>query len=359
MVGDGVASCNQSQAEDEDDMNLTEAKCKDFALVKEMLQTCEIIRRFDFAQADEVARVIQETGRLFLTGEGSSRIFPAKSMMCELMRMGAPLAVATDGARQAHEYNLADYAVFAASNSGQTKEVISLFAKLVDEGHPKRFGLTANTGTRLEAAANRCYVLSCGKEEAVAATKSVVEQALFYRSLLRPFAPGECPMVKNQRQAADAARATLEMRLDPAIVETIAGASAVYFAGRNDGVAEELTLKTNEITRKKSDYLEGTYAVHGIEEVMEAGDVVLVVDPFPAEVEKFKETLAGGVGMSVIAIAAEETIFPTIKIPTVEGYDAVLELLAGWNVLVSVGVANGVNLDKPARARKIGNEFVG
>ena len=59
-------------------MNLTEAKYKDFALVKEMLQTCDIIRRFDFAQADETARVIQETGRLFLTGEGSSRIFPGQ-----------------------------------------------------------------------------------------------------------------------------------------------------------------------------------------------------------------------------------------------------------------------------------------
>jgi glucosamine--fructose-6-phosphate aminotransferase (isomerizing) len=30
----------------------------------------------------------------------------------------------------------------------------------------------------------------------------------------------------------------------------IANAGTIYFAGRNDGVAEELTLKTNEITRK-------------------------------------------------------------------------------------------------------------
>jgi len=34
----------------------------------------------------------------------------------------------------------------------------------------------------------------------------------------------------------------------------------------NNGVAEELALKTNEITRKKSAFLEGTFAVHGIEE---------------------------------------------------------------------------------------------
>lgn len=340
-------------------MNLTDARYKDFALVQEMLETCLVIDRFDFAQADQTAQVIRETGRLFLTGEGSSRIFPAKSMMATAMRLGGPLALATDGARQAHEYDLADWAVFGASNSGQTKELISLFTKLIDEGHQKRFGLTANADTRLEAASNQCYVLTCGKENAVAATKSVVEQALFYRSLLRGLIQGDCPLVKNQKKAAAAAQATLEMELDPAIVKTIADASVVYFAGRNDGVAEELTLKTNEITRKKSDYLEGTYAVHGIEEVMEPTDVVIVVDPFPAEMEKFKQTLVDGVGMRVVAIAAEETIFPTIKVPKIEGYADVLQLLAGWNVLVSVGVANGVNLDKPARARKIGNEFVG
>jgi len=124
-------------------------------------------------------------------------------------------------------------------------------------------------------------------------------------------------------------------------------------------VAEELTLKTNEITRKKSDYLEGTYAVHGIEEVMNPNEVVIVVEPFAVEVEKMKQVLVDGVGMKVIAIATEETIFPTIRIPKVEGYDTVLQLLAGWNVLVHVGVAEGINLDKPQRARKIGNEFVG
>ena len=83
----------------------------------------------------------------------------------------------------------------------------------------------------------------------------------------------------------------------------MARAPVIYFAGRNNGVAEELTLKTNEITHKKSDYLEGTYAVHGIEEIMQPEEVVVVIDPFPAEIEKFQTTLVDGVGMTVIAVA--------------------------------------------------------
>ena len=63
--------------------------------------------------------------------------------------------------------------------------------------------------------------------------------------------------------------------------------------------------------------------------------------------------------MNVIAISSEDTIFPTIKLPKVCGFGPYLQLVAGWNLLVQTGIALGVNLDKPERARKIGNEFGG
>ena len=173
-----------------------------------------------------------------------------------------------------------------------------MFGRLREQGHPRRFGLSANQNTRLESVSDRLFTLYCGKEQAVAATKSVVEQALFYRSLSLVYEEDGSPLLARQGAAAEQAREVLETRIDPEIVQTIAGAATIYFAGRNNGVAEELTLKTNEITRKKSDYLEGTYAVHGVEEVMDRGDVVVVIDPFPAEIEKFKKTLVDGVGMT-------------------------------------------------------------
>jgi glucosamine--fructose-6-phosphate aminotransferase (isomerizing) len=33
-------------------------------------------------------------------------------------------------------------------------------------------------------------------------------------------------------------------------------------------------------------------------------------------------------------------------------------LCAGWNLLVEIGLRMNINLDKPQRARKVGNEFV-
>lgn len=99
------------------------------------------------------------------------------------------------------------------------------------------------------------------------------------------------------------------------ITHKIANAGTIYWAGRNEGVAEELTLKSNEITRKPADYLEGTYAVHGIEEVMNAKDVLLWVDPYAESEQKFADVLVKGVGMTIVAIASRPTQFPTILIP--------------------------------------------
>jgi len=322
-----------------------------------MMQTPDIVARFDADQAPEAVEAIEASGELFLTGEGSSRIVPAKNAIAASMRAGLDLRIATDGGTQALEYNLDNYVVFGASNSGQTKEVIRLFDSLATAGHRNLFGLTANRGTKLESIASKTYVLTCGKEEAVAATKSVVEQALFYQAIIarlagQSLAPQLGALTRHMGEA-------LTLAIDPEITSAVADAGVIHFAGRNDGVAEELTLKTNEITRKKSDYLEGTYAVHGIEEVMDADDVVVVVDPFEAECEKFKQVLVDGVGMKVFAIASRPTIFPTIVIPDAGELSPYLQLAAGWNLLVEVGLALGVDLDKPVRARKVGNAFAG
>jgi glucosamine--fructose-6-phosphate aminotransferase (isomerizing) len=336
-------------------MNLNEAKYNKFALVREMLETPGIVSKFDPEVTEKfVARVKGKKG-LFLTGEGSSRIFPAKRAITASLRTNSSLPVITEGCTQAEEYDLSGHAVFAASNSGQTKEVVRLTTGLKNKKHEAVFGLTANPGTKLEEIANATHVLICGKEDAVAATKSVVEQGLFYDSLLRKVNGHKMEGLKDLATKTEQA---LTLKIDPAVTAIISKATIIYFAGRNTGVAEELALKTNEITRKKSAYLEGTFAVHGIEEVMDKTEVLIWVEPFPAEQEKFKECLVTGVGMNIIAISSVQTIFPTIIIPDGGDYAEYVQLAAGWNVLVETGIALGIDLDKPTRARKVGNEYI-
>lgn len=335
-------------------MKLENPKYAAYALCREMLETVEVIRSFTARDLSKPVQSMKKTGKLFLTGEGSSRIFPAKHTIGIIQKNNFPLTVYTQGSRQAAELKLHDFTVFGASNSGKTNELINLF-----KNHPAagKFALTAFRDTPLGALSDDTFVLSCGKEKAVAATKSVIEQALFYHHLIKAYIGADCD--KSLEDLADKAKEVLEMEIDPSMVDIIANSDMIYFTGRNNGVAEEATLKTNEITRKKSAYLEGTYAVHGIEEVMSEREVVILVDPFEAEEHKFKEVLVDGVGMPVIAIASRQTLFPTIRIPSLSCYDAYLQLLACWNILVEVGMAAAADLDHPTRARKVGNEFKG
>jgi glutamine---fructose-6-phosphate transaminase (isomerizing) len=336
-------------------MKLTEEKYSRYALVREMMETPRIINSFKPEAAAGFAKTVARRKGLFLTGEGSSRIFPAKRAIYASHKKGLHLPIVTEGATQAEEYNLNDYAVFAASNSGQTKEVIRLTTLLKNQKHTAVFGLTANPGTKLEEIASDTHILICGKENAVAATKSVIEQGLFYDSLLR-LVNGE--KMEGLSDLADKTSEALILKIDPAVTEIIRKAGMIYFAGRNNGVAEELALKTNEITRKKSAFLEGTFAVHGIEEVMDKNEVLIWIEPFATELEKFNECLVKGVGMNIIAVSSKKTIFPTIIIPEGGQYAEYVQLAAGWNILVETGISLGIDLDKPTRARKVGNEYL-
>lgn len=337
-------------------MNRSDTRYRPYALVREMLETPSVVRRFPVERALHHA---PQAPFIFLTGEGSSRIFPAKHARVESLRRGDSSRVELEGSAQAAQYALAGAHLYAASNSGRTAEVVRLIEHVAARrsgGLARTTAVVAHRGSPVGELCDDEFVLTCGREEAVAATKSVVEQALFYDIVFRTAADVEPP---DTEAVADAMEAALEHRIDASILDLVGGGGRVYFAGRNDGVAEELALKTNEIVRRDSAFLEGTYAVHGVEEVMTPEDVLVVVDPFEAEEAKLDEVLVQGVGLTIIAIAARDTRFPTIRVSSVPGAEAYVQLLAGWNLLVEMGIDAGVNLDKPTRARKVGNEFAG
>ncbi len=327
-------------------------------LVQDMLAAADAIRTFDPSVVKATAAEIAATGRLLFTGEGSSRLFPAKSAIMQSRQQGWPCVLHTEAGRQSQQYSLAGWSVLGMSNSGRTAEVIRLLTSLKEAGHAARYSLTALADSPLEALAVRGHVLKCGREGAVAATKSVVEQALFCRALVEAIA-GKQLLSGRLGSLADHVRTALTQPIDPEITAKLSRAGTIYFAGRNDGVAEELTLKTNEITRKRSDYLEGTYAVHGIEEIMQADDVVIWIDPYPESEQKFFDVLVQGVGLSVIAVSSRPTMFHTVSIPDAGDLSGFVQLAAGWNLLVEAGMSLGINVDKPQRARKVGNEFTG
>ena len=335
-------------------MNLKENKYSQFYLCREMMDTVDVIRKFNPASADFIVSSARQTGHILFSGEGSSRIMPAKNAIRKALRFGTPTFVHTEGSHQAAEYKLDNYTVLLDSNSGRTKETLLLAHQLKAAGHKHFFGVSANTGTPLEEVCEKTLVLGCGWENAVAATKSVVEQTLLFETVIWKLAGKDITPELNA--LAEKVEKALTLEIPAEVIDWVRGAKTIYFAGMNDGVTEELTLKTNEITRRKSDFLEGTYALHGPEEVMEDGDIVFVVNPIESEYQKY-QTVFGGANVHVVAIDTKETPFTTIVVPDAGDLQAYVYLAAGWNTLVEIAQADGINLDKPNRARKVGNEM--
>lgn len=328
----------------------------DVHLIREMMETPDIIRNFNTEAVRSVYEKISKTTALMLTGEGSSRIFPAKNLVFRRLQHNKGPAVLTESAFDLSGLDLSAYVLFGASNSGRTKELIGLFKELSMSGHRNLFGLTCTEDSLLEEICRQVVVLRTGKELAVAATKSVVAQALFYDFLLGHWtgATPEKDVLAGEFENA------LSTPLDPSIIEDICRAEHVYFCGMHNGVAEELALKVNETIRKKSAYFPGTYLLHGVEEVVGKDDVIVLVDDMPGHLEKIRDVYLRSVGCRVIAISAGETIFPTLTVGSSSSlHNPYIRLAAGWNLLSTAGLALKINMDLPVRARKIGNEFTG
>ena len=81
-------------------MNLEDSKYSAFGLVKDMLATPEVVAAFDASRAQGVADQIRGAGKLLLTGEGSSRIFPAKHAIATSLRRGYDFRLRIHGARR-------------------------------------------------------------------------------------------------------------------------------------------------------------------------------------------------------------------------------------------------------------------
>ena len=165
-------------------MNLKETKYSQFHLCREMMDTVDVIRKFNPADADFIVDSARKTGHILFSGEGSSRIMPAKNAIRKALKWGIPVVTHTEGSHQASEYELGNYTVLCDSNSGRTKETLMLANQLKAAGHKDFFGVTANDGTPLAEVCVKTHVLGCGWEEAVAATKSVAEQALLFESVV-------------------------------------------------------------------------------------------------------------------------------------------------------------------------------
>lgn len=321
-----------------------------FSLINEIKDTIHLIN--NFSPDIFLFKKIEKYPRFLFTGEGSSRIFPAKNAISRALSFGLNKYFFSWGCYDAISMNLDNTLVFGASNSGRTRELIFLFKELKRRKIPT-VGLTIDPVSPLIKFSDFSYILSCGFEKAVAATKSVVNEALFFDSFIYHLSKNDFnSFLKTLYKTAGV---ILKKKIEKNIIETASIAKTIYFIGPDNGVGEELALKAIEITRKQAFFFEGTRVFHGIEEILKPKDLIILIRPFKNEEKNYLRLL--NTGVKIIAINDKKIGFPTILIPPNHDIKSYVELFIGWKLLVEVGLKLGINIDKPRRVKKVGNPF--
>ena len=328
---------------------------------QEMLETEKVCLDFDFGITEQLSHKIG-TDRIIFTGMGSSLIFPGKQAKNRAMKLNPSNRIESYFASDLFQYtDFKDTYVFLCSNSGKTKEVILLLDHVKSLG-AKCVAVTAVEDSILADRSDEKIILSCGFEQGVAATKSVVEQGLIYDSLIHHLSNNQGKKVnfsslkKELTKTALAIRNNVNVTLDKDTLATLVESNNYFMVGLDNGVAEEITLKSYEIARKMALFYPDTHIVHGVEEAIE-GNCAVIFRPsaFKEYLSDF-QTFSDKTNCQLIGIDNQGSLIG-VGVDINETFSNYCLLAAGWGLLRSVGNELQLDIDHPEKASKVGNPY--
>lgn len=262
-----------------------------------------------------------------IVGEGSSRLVPL-GLARRLARRWGMCAV--DGCSGRQIPAQWPGTLLACSNSGRTRELIE---GLADRPYLAITGLA--DGPLAQQAQAAINVLP-EPEQAVAATASVLGQALVVAEALA--------VAAGRHLDCAALLSALDTIPDP----TPPPVERLWIVGADDGVAEELALKAWETAGLRATAVASGLALHGLEEVLQPGDGVWLVEVDSADASAIAQRLA----------PTAATVL-TLSVPDIGELSPLLRLATGWRWLSAWAQQRGRDPATPRRARKIGNDIQG
>lgn len=210
--------------------------------------------------------------------------------------------------------------VIAVSQSGETADTLQAVRKAKQMGATV-LALTNVRASSLVRASDEAIVTRCGREYAVAATKSYVSQVCMLLLLCLEYADIsgkiEATVVERYREEMRGISEKIEaiLRLEPylaKVAQVMKDAEAVYFLGRKQDfvAAREGSLKLKEISYLFSEAYPAGELKHGTLALMEKGVFALFLITDPLLIEKHASAVAEVTcrGASAIVIASESLI---------------------------------------------------
>jgi glucosamine--fructose-6-phosphate aminotransferase (isomerizing) len=296
------------------------------AFIDDCRFTLELLDRWS-GPWPELVDALRAGPPVLLVAEGSSRLMPGGFAQVLARRLGLHGRLSCCGGREAQRLDLATVRVLLASNSGRSREPMAAGSKL------KPLALVGVAGGPMTALGGPTRVLLPRPEVAIAATASVYAQVLTVAEAVCAAAGGAVPLDRLRRGAAAAL-----------VPVTQGAAKRLFWCGGEDGLADELALKTAETTGLPGFSCPGTMALHGVEELWMEGDLVIDLGLGAEDAADLaRRAAATPARVQRVAALAEDDWAPLDR------------LCAGWMLLAALAAVVGRDPAVPRRARKVGN----
>ena len=264
---------------------------------------------------------------VLLVAEGSSRLMPGGFAQVLARRLGLHGRLSACGGREAQRLDLTAVRVLLASNSGRSREPLAAGSAL------KPLALVGVTGGPMTTLGGPTRILLPRPEVAIAATASVYAQVLTVAEAVYATAGRSIPLARLRSGAA------------AALVPVAAtAAQRIFWCGGEDGLGDELALKTAETTGLPGFSCPGTMALHGVEELWGDGDLVIDLGLGAEDAADLaRRAAATPARVQRVAAAADDEWAPLDR------------LCAGWMLLAALATSVSRDPAVPRRARKVGN----
>jgi len=262
------------------------------------------------------------------------------------------------------ELDLSTSAVVALSQSGRTPDVVEYVERARARG-AATVAVTNDPGSELAAAADVTLPLAAGTEQAVAASKTYLNQLAALALLAGGAAGRDREIVAAIARVAELMEEMLEPleRAVPPIATAFAYVARMYVIGRGIefATAREIALKLTETCRVAAEPLTATDLAHGpvaaLDPLFPVWTIASRDEALPAVIDAAARVRDAGATVVASGNAASEVADAAYVLPVPEPplplLAPLLSVVPGQLFAGAVARAKGLDADKPARLTKV------
>jgi len=298
-----------------------------FFVEKEIEEIPQILRRRRKISLKKISSLLE--GPILICGVSSSIDLPGWGIEEMADKLGLNIKV-----RYSNEVqdNFPADVVIALSASGETEETVDALKKARAK---IKIAITGNKNSALAKYATHIIPMVCGEYFSDSATKSVVEQAYIVKQLISERFGQYVPITEKE---INQLKQNLKLEFPKEITDVFRRTNRVVIIGQR-GFAEEVETKFQEVARIQAEGISGPLIFYSTIEILNQGDIVLVVDP---------ERMVGYESTLAKASRSRDIFYLNqLKIKGEGSYKTIIRYAGLIKLIIDIGKSKNVDIDHP------------